>query len=1425
MVEYEIDKKRLTSFPKLKQFLEARSPVHFAAFEAEARENVSYSHVFKSPLVKETSLSALGICILLGKKEHVAYLLGLSTVAADMADNLALRMAVIKDDLDMVDCLLRREEVLRQVGLQGNLLLKIAILNNNVVLVNRFLQFQDIQRDIAMDQNAAFRLASRAKNEHIFESILIFPEVQAQVSAEGNEALCSAAEAGYVHRVTTLLSFPTVRKNLHSFERALDAAIKMGHEAVVRLFLEDASLGLDVPGQAAHYLSLAVEGGYCHLVEYLLTMPAFRAVIRMQNNKPFNLAVKHGHLDIVLLMLQFPETENNLRHSRNLAISIAAEEGRLEILNRLLLVPGIINYLSATDALNQAAKNGHAQIIERLLQFNAFSQQANRDDNVTLYLALESGDDASVLLLLALPQVRSNAFLNDNKALYMASAKGLVGSVKTLLTLKWVWERASIARNRALYEAARNGHLSIVQMLLVNPYVRAMVAIDNNRIFKEAAVNGHIDVVRYLFSVDGVWQAIAIDDNYILKEVVKKNQTIVACRLLAIPHVNHLLVLEQAHDLLMVAIKNGNTDIVQALLMLAGIQECLPLKRNKAFRLACQLGHLGIIDAFLIHPQVILHIAGNHNEALYMAAKHGHLPVVQRLLEYPAVSFAIAANRNAAFRIALANGHVDLTLFFLHFSAVKDNIRDNEYEAFELAATAGHSEVFNQLIACINESSEALMLIHHGLWKACEYGQEDIVRRLLAIEAVRENVTFSDNKALFFAMDKGHLSIVKQLMALDMNIDYIRQQAAFVLYFIVESGHASVLKELLQYEAIQAILASNNNEALRLAVSHRQIDIVQTLLLFPDVQADVSASNHLIFRLAHMNSDGPIVRALLRVPGVFVYADQYESIHGGRCVHDDVVERCRELRRRQSTFQEAHPHLVFDVERAEAIELFHVLKYYIRRPRLVSRRVMTHLMAIPSVASLLHQEITPGVPNELLQMALRQRHLNAIDQLLAFPEVRRLATANNYYNFRVGPNIARIIDNHESAMMALLPSEMAQLRLIENKYKDQMASLGGQDAVFAQLKETLRARYLSSPAVIEIDGRTQDLPFSFEVFQGLALSVADRERALKAYFSHTDHTAYRFLSKPNFWIHPRAQYVEVDPRDPSQRSAYFENYIPMICSFWLATQDASAIGSKGFSVPARQEYFIKELAMLGRSHNWDNDRPVFAVGPLNIDQRPVYLLNANGEIVTEEYDDQELDKPSCNSGIRQRVFRSLQDHPLFDPLTLDHIDEDIRKMVTEHYKEIFRTSNRLKVIKENIEDFVINGEELSQEVIDLNISEEQVNNLVAELRAHYGVLFEESVVFEQYVCASFRLDHSPAHIVNFYEKCNIGYLLSQAIPHDSDSVVSQVGFFRRSPPPSRSESHLIASEAGDSEPGFFGVFVRHNSVSSTSSEGLRVDFV
>ncbi len=495
------------------------------------------------------------------------------------------------------------------------------------------------------------------------------------------------------------------------------------------------------------------------------------------------------------------------------------------------------------------------------------------------------------------------------------------------------------------------------------------------------------------------------------------------------------------------------------------------------------------------------------------------------------------------------------------------------------------------------------------------------------------------------------------------------------------------------------------------------------------------------------------------------YAERYEYLHDGRHVYDYISNKMADLESRKVRFEEMHRNGVFDVNADEARLLFYMLKYFIRRSQQDFQRQITFLLSIPRVTSILHQEVTQGQSNELLQLALRQRNHMAVEHLLHFPEVRRLAVENNYYDGS-GIDVRQLVQNHESSMVALTSYEQAQLDLLENKYRGQIARLGGNHRVFLSLKEELHARYDANPAIIMVRGRPLRLPFSYAEFQRLPLSVAAKRDALKAYHEHPDHCASRFLSKPNLWIHPRAEYVEIDERYPHLRWAAFQPYIPMMCCFWLAASDGSAIGPEGYTVEQRKALFIKELAGFARAHNWDRTRSVIVAGPrLPHQLEPLYLLDSQGLIVSEEFDDGEPDKPTCSIGLNRRIFQSLRDHPLFSPLTIEHIDEEIRGMVTDYFKQVFKTCPHLKAIKDNIHAFIMmEVEQLSEEVVALNISTAEVDEFIRVLHARHGGKFTANIGFEQHIRSTFALHVvSASHIANFYESYNVGQLLEEEI--------------------------------------------------------------
>ena len=90
---------------------------------------------------------------------------------------------------------------------------------------------------------------------------------------------------------------------------------------------------------------------------------------------------------------------------------------------------------------------------------------------------------------------------------------------------------------------------------------------------------------------------------------------------------------------------------------------------------------------------------------------------------------------------------------------------------------------------------------------------------------------------------------------------------------------------------------------------------------------------------------------------------------------------------------------------------------------------------------------------------------------------------------------------------------------------------------------------------------------------------------------------------------PSASYVEVNTEN-NERWSTFEEYKPLIALLYLAASDKEIEATEGFTPEGRLDAFIKELALLGRAHNWDSTR----INP------------QTGE--EEEYDDLEGDKPS-----------------------------------------------------------------------------------------------------------------------------------------------------------------------------------------------------
>ena len=257
-------------------------------------------------------------------------------------------------------------------------------------------------------------------------------------------------------------------------------------------------------------------------------------------------------------------------------------------------------------------------------------------------------------------------------------------------------------------------------------------------------------------------------------------------------------------------------------------------------------------------------------------------------------------------------------------------------------------------------------------------------------------------------------------------------------------------------------------------------------------------------------------------------------------------------------------------------------------------------------------------------------------------------------------------NTRESSMRALTADEEARLNNASRHYQPIIESRGGVEACFQALLTELQRRYNQAP--IRVPGIDQPLPLTWDAFQRMPLSIAQRERAKTAYHQHEIHTALRCLSKPNAWLSEHAHHArsEHDRTGRELRFSAFEDHKQLIVLHWLGASDTEILPAQGQgNLNDRINFFFSGLAYVGRGHNWDDTRVKHDL------KTGVALRDHNNQEIMEYFDNvAEGDKPSCSGGMRARVSLSVQNHRLFTAnMTLEMLEEELIDFVREQFKQ------------------------------------------------------------------------------------------------------------------------------------------------------------
>ncbi len=577
----------------------------------------------------------------------------------------------------------------------------------------------------------------------------------------------------------------------------------------------------------------------------------------------------------------------------------------------------------------------------------------------------------------------------------------------------------------------------------------------------------------------------------------------------------------------------------------------------------------------------------------------------------------------------------------------------------------------------------------------------------------------------------GFIQTLKRLIAPNSsNIQNMVQAKNFEAFRDAASnGHLSIMERLMELapNKVQDMVGANNYSAFRMAAQNGHLAVIEKLIeIAPDkVQSMLSTRNYDAFELAVQNGHLAVIERLLNFPEVFANAEM-RGRQFSRHIQDFMNPRLASLAQEIHTFQATHPNDIFDITDSMQTKLyFYMMKHLIRQGTPESLNQLNLLLSIPAVKALAHQAVNPYLsPNELLRLAISLNHREAVQVLLNIPAVQQLAQRNHFYQ-RPTHRLDIEVGTHdrESSMHALTQGEKSSLERVQNLYQPDIDARGVPD-IMGELKTLLAQRYNAHPATVTTgDGRVISLPLDFDKFQALAktLSADTRERALQSYYQHPDHTALRYLSKPNPWMSNHAQYVNGNHQEGAWST--FDEYESLISLLYLAAKDESTPAINGYTIETRIENFIKELSLIGRAHNWDASR----INP------------ATGR--SEEYDDLQGDKPSCYSGVYRRLFQSVQGHPLLTLLTKDIILQEVRDVVRDHFIHCINDNNCVGLHK--AWEAIIDGEEADPSMLlKLNFSEEKQTELIQsisqKLHDKYGPQFNTEM--QAYLVATLNVD-------------------------------------------------------------------------------------
>lgn len=451
----------------------------------------------------------------------------------------------------------------------------------------------------------------------------------------------------------------------------------------------------------------------------------------------------------------------------------------------------------------------------------------------------------------------------------------------------------------------------------------------------------------------------------------------------------------------------------------------------------------------------------------------------------------------------------------------------------------------------------------------------------------------------------------------------------------------------------------------------------------------------------------------------------------------------------------ADPHFQNKVLSASEIELFFNKQFFGKEAYIISRSPLEdkYIISVQVPPAILHRTINARVTEDL-QEVIKQ----TMEQLKSKVEGLR----KNLESFMTAYDTKQAAADSEASMRTQ-PGDLGLMAAIRRKYFPKFNEIG-EAKVLAEFQEYTKNQFLSAPPGFDsaLLANKDDAELIKKAIEGKALtkeqqesellklfpngfklplnpapeflnkfSEEGRNKILEQYYLDPFHTAWRYFLKPNPLIDPGASYAASTGNrhthadiTPQSRSDF--------AYLWLAASDPTIVPIRDMTTEQMKALFTEEIAHIGRGHNWDHLDKMSA-GPEKNKYRSE-LIKKYGRVV----DDLKPDNPSCASGVNGRLMQSVLGNPITEipearPLNLIVLRTLINDMIAKKFNEFLATksSNQIEEMLRIHDLKNVTMDELSekeQKIYDeFQVSQEDINNLIRELREYFG----ERLVWQQ----------------------------------------------------------------------------------------------